>query len=117
MILEDLKAKRIEYELIKNSEGNIQDVYKLIKENTYFYSKVHFHELTIEECLQDISALPPNTNMSQKFYYGIYKNRNLIAIIDYIEKYPKEDTVYLGLFMLNQQYHGKGIAKHMIDCL
>lgn len=116
MILEDFKAKLIEYEFIKNSEDNIQDVYKLIKANTYFHSKVYFHELTIEECLQDISALPPNTNMSQKFYYGIYKNHNLIAIIDYIEKYPNENTVFLGLFMLNQNYHRKGIAKHIIEC-
>lgn len=116
MILGDLKAKLIEYELIKNSEDNIQDVYQLMKSNLYYNSKVHFHDLMIEECLQDITAIPPNTNISQKFYYGIYKKYELIAIIDYIEKYPNEDTVFLGLFMLNPNYHRKGIAKHIIDC-
>lgn len=116
MILGDLKAKLIEYELIKNSEDNIQDVYQLMKSNLYYNSKVHFHDLMIEECLQDITAIPPNTNISQKFYYGIYKKYELIAVIDYIEKYPNEDTVFLGLFMLNPNYHRKGIAKHIIDC-
>lgn len=116
MILGDLKAKLIEYELIKNSEDNIQDVYQLMKSNLYYNLKVHFHDLMIEECLQDITAIPPNTNISQKFYYGIYKKYELIVIIDYIEKYPNEDTVFLGLFMLNPNYHRKGIAKHIIDC-
>lgn len=115
MILEDLETRLIDYQLIKISNDNIHDVYELMKTNTYYYSKVHFYDLTIEECLEDITALPPNTNIKQKFYYGIYKHHHLIAIIDYIEQYPNDDTIYLGLFMLNQEYHGQGIAKYIIE--
>lgn len=116
MIIEDLNKELDEYELVKISENNINDVYEMMKSNAYYYSKVQFHELKMEECLEDVYTLPPHTAMDQKFYYALYQNQSLIGVIDYIEKFPEEKTVFIGLFMLHQCYHGHGISNKMISC-
>lgn len=117
MIIDCLKEKLTEYRIVPIHESNIEDAFKLMQSNTYFYSRTQLHELTLDECRDDITALPPNTSLKQKFYLGIYFGVCLIAILDYVEGYPCNNIVYLGFFMMRMDKHGKGLGKHLINTL
>ncbi len=115
MIINSLREKLKDYKFLPITEDNIEEAFQLMRSNTYFYSRTQFHELTLEECREDITARPPETTADQKFFLGIYEEDKMIAVLDYLEGYPKKETAFIGLFMLNHEVHGKGIGKSMID--
>ncbi len=115
MIIHSLREKLKNYKIIPITEENIEEAFQLMRSNTYFYSKTQFHELTLEECREDITALPPDTTIDQKFFLGIYEEDRMIAVLDYLEGYPTKDTAFIGLFMLDNEIHGMGIGKNIID--
>lgn len=51
--------------------------------------------------LNDLKALPEGKSLEDKFYIGFFENDSLIAIMDFILSFPKEDTVFIGLFMMD----------------
>lgn len=114
MIIDYLKEMLTEYRIVPINESNIEDAFMLMKTNTYFYSRTQLHELTLEECIDDITSLPPNTKLQQKFFMGIYLGESLIAVFDYVEGYPCNNIVYVGFFMLRMDIHGKGLGKYFI---
>lgn len=117
MILNELQHKILEYNIITISENNIDDVLSLMKSNTYFYSKTQGHMVTREECLEDLHALPPHVPFSNKTYVAFYEKESCIAVIDFIEGYPNESTGYIGLFMLHEKVHRKGIGEKLLKGL
>lgn len=117
MILNELQHKIPEYNIITNSENNIDDVLSLMKSNTYFYSKTQEHTVTREECLEDLHALPPDVPFSNKTYVAFYEKEKCVAVMDFIEGYPNEHTGYLGLLMLHENVHRKGIGARLLKNL
>ena len=53
--------------------------------------------------------------MDDKYYFGFFDDRELIAIMDLIDGYPKAEIAYIGFFMMNPQYQGKQIGTAIID--
>ncbi len=115
MILADLeKIFNGQYSIVKITDMIIDDVYEVMKLNKYFFSRTQLHDITREECREDMYALPPDTDMSQKFYIALYKENECVALIDYIEGYPDPNVVYLGLFMLNPKFQGVRVGSYII---
>lgn len=114
MLLNELKNVLTEYIIKPITEENIEDVFHLMRSNTYFYSKTQNHELTIEECMKDIDALPPRVAKSKKTFVALYDKDKCLAVIDFIEGFPKDDIGYLGLLMLDESIHRKGIGKKIL---
>lgn len=114
MILNDLKQTLTDYEVKKITEKEYTDLFELQKTNPYYFSCVQDHPVTYEETVSDVSALPPHTDYSQKFFIGFYKGQELEAIMDYIEGYPTEESVFIGLFMINGNKHRNGIGSNII---
>jgi ribosomal protein S18 acetylase RimI-like enzyme len=121
MILEDLMEALADYEIIRITEKHYMDLYQLQKTNSYYFSCVQDHPVTYDEAVSDVSALPPHTNYSQKFFIGFYKGQELEAIMDYIEGYPSQEYVFIGLFIINGNKQRKGIGsdiiRHFLDTL
>lgn len=114
---EILQDKLKEFKVVPISKGNVQDVWELIRRNVYFYSKTQGHETTLEECMDNITALPRGRGMEHKTYVGIYKEEELVAVVDLIEGFPDEMTAYLGLLILNVKSQGNGIGKRILEAI
>jgi GNAT superfamily N-acetyltransferase len=117
MILTDLEASLNEYSLIKVSEDILDDVFEVMRRNEYFISRTQAHDVTIEECRDDICALPPGTDLSQKSYIALYKGKSCAALLDYVEGYPAQSTVFIGLFILDPAFQNAGNGAHIINAL
>lgn len=114
MLINELENVLSEYIIKPITEENIEDVFHLMRGNKYFYSKTQNHEVTIEECLEDIDALPPRVEKSKKTFVALYDKDKCLAVIDFIEGYPKEDIGYLGLLMLDESIQRKGVGEKIL---
>lgn len=72
-------------------------------------------QASINGIIDDLSALPPGKSKEDKYFLGFFDNNQLIAIIDLIASYPREDTVYIGLFMVDSKESGKGTGSSIIE--
>lgn len=67
-----------------------------------------------EKILEDMAALPPGETSKDKHYLGFFDGEDLVAILDVITAYPKEDTVFWGFFMVAKERSGKGVGSGLV---
>lgn len=67
-----------------------------------------------ETVLNDLRALPEGKSLEDKLYIGFFENDRLIAIMDFILSFPEEDTIFIGLFMMDRKESGKGKGSAII---
>ena len=101
--------------LVKYLEINdVDSIYELSFNNPLFYQYCPPF-VTRESILEDMKALPPNTDIAQKHYIGFFNGEKLIAIMDLIEGYPAKNIAFIGLFMMDKNIQGKGIGSKIIE--
>lgn len=108
------------YAVRRLSEADADTAYELMRGNTLFY-EFHPPFVTKESILEDMKALPPKKSREDKYYVGFFENTALVAIMDLILNYPAENTAFIGFFMTDVRYQGKGVGSGIIsdvcDCL
>jgi len=104
------------YHVRKLGKEDVDSILLLCSGNELFY-RYHPPFVNRESILQDMDALPPGKNFSDKFYIGFFQGAELIAIMDLIAGYPTDRTAWIGLFMLAKPYQGKGTGSAIFsDC-
>ena len=97
-------------------EADIPSIYALCIGNAQYYAfcgKEPSHALI----QQDLTLLPPNKTLDEKYDVGFFDGNMLIAVLDLIDGYPTADTAFIGFFMLNIAEQGHGLGSSMIDAL
>jgi len=111
------KLKYIENKFILKTvtKDLLENVLKIYDTNEE-YSKISMNgKPSIESVIEDKNDIPPGSNFKDKNYKLISMNGQDIGIIDYIMNYPDEDAVYIGLFMINGDFHRQGYGKAFIE--
>ena len=104
------------YTVKEITEVNAIEVYKVMENNPFYFENLK-ENASLEHVLNDIKALPPNKGYEDKYYFGLYKDNELICVIDLIDSFPTDKTAFLGFFMINKSYQSKGIGSSIIDAL
>lgn len=102
------------YKVKKLKESDIECIYNLCKDNKTYY-KYYKQQPTFENIKEIFNALPNNVTIKDKFFVGFYKDEKLIAILDLIRNFPKENNAYIGLFMIDKSMQNKGIGSQIIE--
>lgn len=105
-------SKRYSVRLLE--ESDIEMLVEICKQNTVFYEHTEARP-TRENFLDDMKATPPGIDLQDKYYFGFFDGRELVAVMDLIDGYPKPETAYIGFFMMNRTYQGKKIGTAIID--
>lgn len=114
-MLEGLRKALPEYNIIKIQEQQYNDVYHLQKENIIYFQYTNEYPIQYKDIISEITELPPNTSIDQKYYIGFYLDDTLVAIMDYIDGYPNDKTYWIGLFILDINYQGLGIGTKIMN--
>lgn len=94
-------------------EKDVHSVYELALANPLYYK--HCPPAVSEQIIRDdMQALPPNKTLDDKYYIGFFEKDTLVAIMDLIDSYPNKETAFIGFFMMNQAYQGKGVGSAII---
>ncbi|MCI8810722.1 MAG: GNAT family N-acetyltransferase [Oscillibacter sp.] len=96
--------------------ADVIDIYLLCSKNNLYYQYCPPF-VTEQSILDDMQALPPNKDVSDKYYIGYYKGEELIAVMDLIMAYPDEKTAFIGFFMTAVPIQNTGIGSGIIDDL
>ena len=54
-------------------------------------------------------------SLYDKYYFGFFDDRKLVAVMDLVDGYPSPDVAYIGFFMMNPQYQGKQTGTAIIS--
>ena len=111
------KLKYIENKFILGTvtEDLLEKVLNIYETNEEYFKISMNGKPSIESIIEDKNDIPPGSNFQDKYYKIISINGQDIGIIDYIMNYPDEDAVYIGLFMINGDFHRQGYGKAFIE--
>lgn len=113
----EIKKLSKRYAVKRLYESDAESVYQLESGNPQYFVYCP-PEPSIDSVINDMHALPPGKTMDDKYYVGFFEGESLVALMDMILDYPLEHTAYIGLFMVDRAYQGKGIGSAIInDCL
>lgn len=114
MAMIDIEKLSTKYNVRVLDESDEDAILALCRENTQFYEYCQA-EPTREQILSDMHITPPGVDPSCKYYLGFYQEDILTAVMDLIDGYPDPGTCYIGFFMMNKSFQGKGTGTAVIQ--
>ena len=101
------------YEVRKLNIDDIPQIYDLCKKNSLYYEYCP-PVVTEESITDDLTTLPPNTGIENKYYVGYFDSGKMIAVMDLIDGYPEEKIAFIGFFMTDVSVQNQGIGSAII---
>lgn len=119
-VYNSFKSLLSDYRLIRLTRKHKVALYELEASNPYYYSISQDHPVTPEESIADLETIPEGFPIKQKFYFGIYQENQMIAVMDYLVGYDYEhtsdiQTVWIGFFMVHGNYKNQGLGKRIMN--
>lgn len=111
MKIQKLTAK---YNIRKLKEADIEIVYEVMQGNPQYFLYCP-PMATYQSISDDMKALPPRMSDKDKYYIGYFKAGCLVAVMDLILNYPNNETAFIGFFMVDKAFQGKGMGTEIID--
>ncbi len=110
----DISKLSRRYDVRVLGSADVYGILGICRQNITFYKYTEARP-AIEDIHNDMKVPPPGIELSDKYYFGFFDGRKLIAIMDLIDGYPKPEIAYIGFFMMNLQYQGKQIGTNIIN--
>lgn len=64
-----------------------------------------------------LAALPEGKTHADKFFFAIYRNRDMVGCADLIRGYPHHATAMLGLLLLSERQQRRGMGRRAYGLL
>lgn len=109
----DIKCFSKYYVVRKMTEEDAQLIYNMTSKNLQYYEYCG-RKNVLEDIYNDLKITPPEVELKDKYYVGFFQEDELIAVMDLIDGFPDETTAYIGFFMMNIKYQGKGLGTKLI---
>ena len=107
-----LLSKR--YNVRKMNTNDVPLILSLCTNNEQYY-RFYPPIATVESINHDLTVLPPNKTMDDKYYLGFFEDKSLVAVMDLIMDCPSKGIAFIGFFMLDKSRQNKGIGTLIID--
>ena len=102
-----------QYDIRKMTEDDVDLIFELCMQNKQYYEFCQA-DMSREQIVNDLRITPPGRQLSDKYYVGYFLNGELMAIMDLIDGYTEDDIAFIGFFMMNAAYQGKGTGSGII---
>ncbi|PBQ23167.1 acetyltransferase [Levilactobacillus brevis] len=74
-------------------------IYQFQASHPAYFAHFQDHPVTRQEAIQDVTDVPLNATVDQKAYLGIFKDQQLIVLVDLIIDYPLPSLVWVGMWL------------------
>jgi len=64
-----------------------------------------------------MTGCPPDVEHADKFVWGITLEGGMIGCADVIRGWPSADTAHIGLLLLTESYHGRGLGRRAYEAI
>lgn len=107
-----------EYTVRELTSADVPAVLRLMQENTLYFRYCGGDAVPSEQSIRrDMSIVPGEKTMEDKYYVGFFRGEMLAAIMDLIDGYPEDDIAFVGFFMMNASMQGTGEGTKIISGL
>ncbi len=110
----EIQKLSVEYEVRKLNDADIEKVYEVMQGNPQYFQYCP-PMATAQSIADDMKALPPRTTYEDKYYVGYFMDGILVAVMDLILNFPNKETAFIGFFMMNKDFQGKGIGTEIFN--
>lgn len=105
------------YQARELGEADIPQVYVLCRGNPQFYRYCP-PPVSESSIRRDMRALPPGRSYADKYYLGFFREGVLVAVLDLILGYPRQQGAFIGFFMVDSAYQGRSVGSEIVgECL
>lgn len=115
-VLEGLARRLPEWEIRPVTEGDFGRVLETLQSNPEYFS-IEGTLPTEESLRRDLTNLPPRCVPSQKHYVALWREGVPGMVLDLVEGYPRERTLFVGFFMLRKPLRGQGLGRTVVKTL
>lgn len=104
-----------QYQVRLLNREQINEIHELYLGNPLYFHHIHVDNVTADQVMDDLTALPPGKESRDKYFMGFYWKDQLAAVMDLIDGYPDDATAYIGLFMMNAEFQGRGMGSEIVE--
>jgi len=115
-VVEGLQALLPQWDIHPVADDELDAVLALMQSNPLIF-ELDNRPASMETLLHDRTNLPPRCIPEQKNYVALWRNGKPEAILDLIVGYPRERTLFVGLFMVDSALHRQGIGREIMTAL
>ena len=116
-MLDEIKSQLPDYNIIAITHQNFDRVFEVYNSNQDFYLLTQGKKATIDSSINDIIAIPPNCTIEQKIYLSIWKDDEIIGVLDVIAGYPEPTSFWIGLLLIHGRLHDKKIGSKVASAV
>lgn len=110
-----MKSIENKFTLNTITEELLERVLKIYNTNQEYFQISMNAKPSIKSVIEDKNEVPPGLSLNSKNYKLISLNGRDIGVIDYVINYPDEDAIYIGLFMIDGNFHRSGYGREFIE--
>ncbi len=99
------------YEINIITESNCKDLLEVITSNGEYFRLFEDGTANDQTCAEMINSVPPNFDIHNKLFLGLWKHGQAVAIIDILMQYPQKNSIWISLLLVHEQMHGQGIGR------
>ena len=110
----DISALSDQFTVRRLTEADVPAMLALAETNRIYYL-YHSPAPSSEDMGDGLTALPPGKTMADKYYVGFFDDETLAALLDLVLDYPEPGAAFIGLFMLDAAYQGKGVGSSLFS--
>lgn len=101
------------FQVRKLTEEDLEQVLALYQTNPLYFEYFPPRP-SLESLVNDLLDCPPEKNLSDKYFLGFWEKDRLVAVLDLIDAYPTDEVAYVGLFIVDKSYQGRGLGSAII---
>ncbi len=110
----DISALSDRFTVRRLKDADVPAMLALAESNPVYY-RYHSPAPSAEDMREGLTALPPGKTAADKYYVGFFNGETLAAVLDLVLDYPETGTAFIGLFMLDAAYQGKGVGSSLFS--
>ncbi len=114
---EALGQRLPQFEIRSVGEEDLTTVLALMEGNAPYYEIQSQEMPSLRSIREDMAALPPRCTQEQKHYVGLWQDGKLVGVLDLVEGYPRERTLWVGFLMVAAPLHRQGVGRTIVQAL
>ena len=116
LLYQKLQSRLPEYSVEFVTIDNLCKYESLFYSNTEYYLITDGRPATKQDCIETVE-FGSDYPKDMCYCIGISSGNKAVALISFFEGYPEVDTLYIGLFLMNEQFKRKSIGTKIMASL
>lgn len=102
---------------LRGTEKDLDSVYEMLSSAPAYSLAISGKLPSRGDAASVFSACPSDLPRERKYVYGIHAGEELVGTADVLHGYPAADIAYIGLLLIRQSFHGRGLGRSSVECI